>query len=94
MADWKEQSSSSEGLKIDIFSILRDLLKDWWMIVSAGIVGYMCAYVIMAATYVPVYTSSATLTVTEKGVGSTVVSNLSAARTKAETLSKLLDSNI
>ena len=31
-------------LPIDVYSIIRALLKDWWMILTAGLLGAMIAY--------------------------------------------------
>ena len=50
----------NDELPVDIFSIVRALLKDWWMILTAGLVGVICAFILADAAYTPVYTSSMT----------------------------------
>ena len=78
---------------IDIYSILRALVKDWWMILTAGILGAMIAYVMVGSAYTPSYTSSMTFIVSSKG-GTNTLSDLNAANEMTETFSEVLNSRL
>ena len=80
-------------LPFDIYSIIRALLKDWWMIVTAGLVGMILAYVMAGVAYTPSYTSSMTFIVSAKGSTSNL-SDLTAANEMAETFSEVLNSRL
>lgn len=82
-----------EELPLDIYSILRALLKDWWMILTAGIIGAMIAYIMVGSAYTPTYTSRMTFIVSAKGSTSNL-SDLSAANEMAETFSEVLNSRL
>lgn len=94
MSEKEHSSVQTEQVQIDLFSILRDLLTDWWMILTAGLVAVMAAYLFIHLAYVPVYTSSATLIVSAKNSTGGAVSDVSTTNTMAETFSQVLDSNI
>ncbi|MBE5958141.1 MAG: polysaccharide biosynthesis tyrosine autokinase [Lachnospiraceae bacterium] len=51
---------------INIYSILRDLLKNWWVIILAGLIGLMGTYTVIRGSFEPEYTSSAVYVVTPK----------------------------
>ena len=80
-------------IQLDLFSVIRALLKDWWMIVTAGLVGAMCACMAAGFTYTPVYVSKMTFIVSAKGTSGSL-NNMSAASTMAETFSEVLNSNL
>lgn len=79
---------------VDVFSVLRDLLHDWWMILTAGLAAVMVAWMFLQLVYVPVYTSSATLIISAKSSTGGVVSDLSVSSSTAETLAEVLDSSL
>lgn len=89
----KDNLYQTDEINIDILDILRDILKDWWLIILIGISSAMCAYIIANAVYKPVYTTSATFVVSTKG-SNDIYSNLSAASTVAETLTNVFSSNV
>lgn len=78
---------------IDIYSILRALVKDWWMILTAGLLGAMIAYVMVGSAYTPSYTSSMTFIVSSKG-STNALSDLNAANEMTETFSEVLNSRL
>lgn len=80
-------------LPLDIYSIIRALLKDWWMIISAGLVGVILAYIMVNVAYTPSYISSMTFIVSSKG-STNSLSNLTAANEMAETFSEVLNSRL
>ncbi|MCD7761214.1 MAG: polysaccharide biosynthesis tyrosine autokinase [Clostridiales bacterium] len=78
----------------DFFSVLRDLVHDWWMILTAGLAAMMAAWLFLQMIYVPVYTSSATLIISAKSSTGGVVSDLTVSSTTAETLAEVLNSSL
>ena len=92
MANDKKQNREMLGL--DISSIIRDVCKDWWMIITAGIVAMMCAYMLVQVTYVPSYTSSATFMVSARKSTVSVISDISTANNMAGTLGMVMDSDL
>ena len=80
-------------LPLDIYSIIRALLKDWWMILTAGLVGLIIAYIMAGTAYTPSYTSSMTFIVSSKG-STNNLSDLTAANEMAETFSEVLNSRL
>ena len=80
-------------LPLDVFSILRAWVKDWWMILSAGLVGALIAYMMVGSAYTPTYTSTMTFIVSSKGSVNNL-SDLSAANEMAETFGEVLNSRL
>lgn len=93
MADYHTDPVQAPLGQLDLPTLCRDLVRHWWMILSAGLVGVMGAYLVLQLLFVPVYTSSATLIVSARG-GSGAASDLSATNTMTETFSQVLDSSI
>ena len=83
----------NNDLPLDVYSIIRALLKDWWMIITAGLVGMLIAYIMAGTAYTPSYTSSMTFIVSSKGATSNV-SDLTAANEMAETFGEVLNSRL
>lgn len=88
------RNETSEDLTLDIYSIIRDVLHDWWMVLTAGLVAVMCAYVMLGSGYTPQYTSNATFIVSAKGATNAAASDLSVTKGMADTLEQLLESRI
>ena len=80
-------------LPLDVYSIIRALVKDWWMILTAGLLGAMLAYFMVGSAYTPTYTSSMTFIVSSKGSTSNL-SDLTAANEMAETFGEVLNSRL
>ncbi len=59
---------------IEWHSILKDLIRNAWVVVLCVLIGYMGIYIVDTIVYEPEYTSSATLVVTTKGAGSNAFS--------------------
>ena len=76
---------------VDLFSILRDVLRSWVLILMAAIVAAMGCFVYVTETYAPTYTSRATLVVTDTSGSSTVYSNLSTAMNLAQVFGSLFN---
>lgn len=84
---------SNYEMPLDIYSMIRALLKDWWMIITAGLVGVIMAYIMAGVAYTPSYTSSMTFIVSSKG-STNNLSDLTAANEMAETFSEVLNSRL
>lgn len=78
---------------IDLFTLLHDVLKSWWLILLGGLAVAMLTYVVVSERYVPEYTTSTTFVVTSKS-DANKYSNLSSANTMAKTFQKIIESNI
>ena len=53
--------------RIELYSIIRDLIKNAWAIFMAAVIGFMGIYVATKSVYTPEYTAKATLVVNAKG---------------------------
>ena len=93
MQENSQNTLQNNELPLDIFSIIRALIKDWWMILTAGIIGAMLAYFMVGSAYTPTYTSSMTFIVSSKGATNSL-SDLTAANEMAETFSEVLNSRL
>ena len=51
---------------IDAYSVVRDLLHSWWVILLAGMIGVMASYTVIRESYEPMYQSSAIYAITPK----------------------------
>lgn len=78
---------------IEPFTLVRDILKNWWVIVLGAAAGFMLMYVAVSARYVPEYTTQTTFVVASRA-GSGTYSNLSSANEMAKTFKKILESSI
>lgn len=93
MQEISKSTLQNKELPLDIYSILRALVKDWWMILTAGLIGAMIAYIMVGSAYTPTYTSSMTFIVSSKG-STNSLSDLNAANEMAETFSEVLNSRL
>lgn len=82
-----------EEINIDILEMLRDIIRDIWLIILIGISSAMCTYIIANMVYKPEYTTKATFVVTTKGYND-IYSNLSATISVAETLTNIFASDV
>ncbi len=80
--------------KVDFRIMLRDILRQWWMILLFSLSAAMITDVVVNELYVPQYTASTTLYVTSKGVNNTVYTDISTTSTLAEELSYILSTSV
>lgn len=83
----------NDELRLDLYDILRDLLKDWWLILIFGLTVALCSYIATDLVYTPAYVARATFAVTSKGANNTY-DNLSAANTVASSLTNIFDGDL
>ncbi len=76
--------------RIELYSILRDLIKNVWIIIMAALIGLMGIYVATRSFYTPEYTANATLVVNTKGSASGTYSQLSDSTGMAGVISRVI----
>lgn len=87
----------SDGIELfsyDPIVIARDILRRWYLIVTAAVLVGMAAYVAAEVTYVPQYSTTTTFVVSAKDDSATVYQNLSATTGLAEVFSEVMNSSI
>lgn len=80
--------------QVDIVSILKDIIRQWWVILILSISVSLFANIWVTESYQPEYTVSSTFVVTAKGMNSNIYQNLSSAKEIANRFSQVLDSNL
>lgn len=73
---------------------MKDVLKQWWVILLCSISVSLLTYVGVSYTHQPLYSSSATLVVTSKTESTYSYKNLKAAEDTAAIFSQVLSSNL
>lgn len=79
---------------IDLYSLVRDVIRRLWIAVIVGCLGIMATYTYMRDTYVPVYTSSAIYVVTPSQGEGTAKSNSEFANSVIDIFKNVLYSDI
>lgn len=74
---------------IEWHSILRDLLRNFWAVILAGVIAFLGIYVAEHSVYIPKYESKATLVVRAKAASSMAYTNLSASSEMAGIYTKV-----
>lgn len=77
-------------ISIEWHSLLKDVVRNIWVVVLSALIGVMGIYLVNHVTYDPVYTSSATLAVLTTNVSSTSYTSLTEANEKANVLVNIL----
>ena len=77
-------SNASSGIFFEWNSLLRDILRNFWMVMLAAAVGIMGLYIVEHSIYKPVYSSRATLIVRVKAGAAEAYTNLAASSEMAE----------
>ena len=89
-----KQDFSSLLERIDLYSIIRDVLRNSWAIIMGAIAVAMIVNMSVRADFRNTYTTTATFVVTSKTSSNYAYSNLSAASTMAGSFSNILNSNL
>lgn len=79
---------------IDIIIIVKDVLRQWWVILLFSLSAALLAGSYMSYTYEPEYTSTVTFAVTAKGMNTNIFQNLVSANELAVDLSGILESRV
>lgn len=80
---------NNKKITIDLFSIIKDLIKNLWVVILAVLVGYMGIYIVSHSIYKPEYTASATLVVNNRSVQAESISQFQSASEMAEVFSNV-----
>ena len=80
--------------RLDLFSILRDTLRNLWSILLGAVAVAMIVNMTVRADFRSTYSTTATFVVTSKTSSNYAYSNLSAASTMANSFSNILNSNL
>ena len=78
------QSPNISSIHIEPFSVLRDLVKNLWVILLAALIGFMSVSIWNGSMYTPMYTSTATLLVNLKNSAAYSYTNLSSSSEMAK----------
>ena len=76
-------------ISIDYYSILKDLLRNFWVVLLSLLIGVMGIYIAECSVYKPEYTSTATVVVNVKGSSQNTSSMYSVSAEMAEIFSKV-----
>lgn len=81
-----------ENTKIEPFTLVYDILSNWWVILLGAIAAALLANVVVNMRYVPQYTTSVTYAVSSQ-YNTNALNNLSATNEMAQTFQSILKSN-
>lgn len=76
-------------ISIEYYSVLRDLLRNFWVVLLCLLIGVMGIYIAEYSIYKPEYTSTATVVVNVKGSSSNTMSTYSVSSEMAEVFSNV-----
>lgn len=76
-------------ISIDYYSILKDLIRNFWVVLLSLLIGAMGIYIAECSVYKPEYTATATVVVNAKGSSSNTSSMYTISAEMAEVFSKV-----
>ena len=79
---------------IDVASISRDLLRQWWAILLFSITVAILVNLVASIVYRPVYATSTTFVVTTRGTNTSIYQDITSATDTAARFQTILESNI
>ena len=79
---------------VDYYSIIKDVIGEWMIILMVTISSGLIAYVITASNYKPVYSTKTTMVVTATGTYNDIYNNLKSASGSAANFSQILNSSV
>lgn len=88
----KKENSVTEQL--DIRSMVKDIIKQWWVILIVALSASLLIQVYVEKQYVPEYTCSSTFVVTSKGLNTNIYQNMTTTQDMAMKFSTLLESSV
>ncbi len=94
MAEQNYRDSSTVVDTVDMYSIIRDVIRNLWIIILGAAAVAMIVNLVSSASYESTYTTSTTFVVSSQNTDTSVYSNLSAAQTMAENFTNILNSDI
>ncbi|MGN1141459.1 MAG: polysaccharide biosynthesis tyrosine autokinase [Oliverpabstia sp.] len=95
MKENRRNVTENKEITIDIESMIRDVLRQWWVIVLVAIAAAAITGSFLKITYKPQYTATTTFVVGKSGFSSNAVAdNLNSAQSMTERFSQIANSNI
>ena len=88
----KTTGQTLENYKIEPFTLIHDILVNWWVILLGALAAAMLTYVAVSIRYVPQYTTSTTFVVSGRNTSASY-SSLGTANSMATTFQKVVESN-
>ena len=90
----KNEYAPRDEWNIDVYSIIKDIGREWMTILFFSIAVALLARVVVTERYSPTYSTQATLYVTKRGTQSTIYDNQYSAETMATKFEQILNSNL
>lgn len=88
------QNKNEQHSKIDLTSLFRDALRQWWVILIFALSVSFAADLWSFYSYEPRYTTKTTFIVTGKGMNANIYNNLETAKKLAGRFSEILNSTV
>ncbi len=76
-------------ISIDYYSILKDLVRNFWVVILSLVIGVMGIYIAECSIYKPEYTSTATVVVNVKGASTNTSATYNISSEMAQVFSKV-----
>ena len=89
----KEGAAELAKSRLELFTLIYDILTNWWVVLLGAVAGALLTYVVVSVQYVPEYTTSTTFAVSMKN-SAVSYSDISAANSMAESFQKILKSSL
>ena len=87
--------AGEDRIQFDFDSILRDICRQWWVIILAALTAAFLTGTYLKLCYVPIYTTSTTFVVGKSGFSSnSVADNLKSAESITENFSVITESSL
>lgn len=80
--------------QMNVFSIVRDVLREWWVILILAVSVSLFTNIWVTAHYEPVYKTKIIFAVTTKGMNKNIYQNLTSAKELTTRFTQVLDSNV
>jgi capsular exopolysaccharide synthesis family protein len=88
----KTTGQTLENYKIEPFTLIHDIIVNWWVVILGAVAAAMLASVVMSVRYVPEYTTSATFIVSGRNTSASY-SSLGTFNSMATSFQKVVQSN-
>lgn len=88
----KTTGQTLENYKIEPFTLIHDILTNWWVILLGALAAAMLTFIAVNVRYVPQYTTSATFVVSNRNTTASY-SSLGSANTVATSFQKVVESS-
>ena len=87
----KTTGQTLENYKIEPFTLIHDILVNWWVIILGALAAAMLTFIVANVRYVPEYTTSTTFVVSNRNTTASY-SSLGSANTIATSFQKVVES--